>query len=65
MILGRIICWAKGHRRGHYFSDTPTHKVYRCPRCHATWTRKAKPKPEQSSGAPTDGSARYSVQEAI
>jgi len=48
-MFGWLICKWKGHRRGRYL---PTEgemlhdvRTYECPRCLATWTRKArKPK---------------------
>lgn len=54
MILGRLWCWAVGHRRGVRVSGPIGAMIngvvvsernvnfYRCPRCSATWTRKVK-----------------------
>jgi hypothetical protein len=49
-MIGKIICWWKGHKRGKRIKrvgigadgNTDT-AVFQCPRCSATWTRKAKP----------------------
>jgi hypothetical protein len=50
-LIGRIVCLFRGHRRGHYVSDTPTHKVFRCPRCGRETRYKVK---DQSKGTPGD-----------
>lgn len=36
-LLGRLICWRKGHRRGRSVKGT---ELLKCPRCEAVWTRK-------------------------
>jgi hypothetical protein len=48
-MIARLICWINGHKRGKrlYASSMPADEfkgknVFRCPRCGATWTRKAK-----------------------
>lgn len=48
-ILGKLSCWALGHKRGKRISGErsiePLKSVtYACPRCGAQWTRKAKVK---------------------
>lgn len=42
MILARIICYFKGHRRGVRVAAYNGKIEYRCPRCRATWARKGK-----------------------
>lgn len=52
MILGRLWCWAAGHRRGKLVANVgigvytgqprPHLRTFQCPRCSATWTRKVK-----------------------
>lgn len=32
-LIGRLICWKKGHRRGKEVSKDQTHKRFECPRC--------------------------------
>lgn len=51
-ILGKLSCWALGHKRGRRVKFTiegiPGVKVsdqVECPRCAAQWTRKTKVKP--------------------
>lgn len=44
-MIGKLKCWWKGHKRGKRDTDKPVidgHIPFRCPRCKATWTRKAK-----------------------
>ena len=48
-MFGKLICFFKGHKRrvlDLLMSVGEKHHVnlYRCPRCHATWTRKIKAK---------------------
>ena len=46
--LRRLICWKKGRvrgrREGEREIDGALYTVFRCPRCSATWTRKARQK---------------------
>lgn len=79
MILGRVICalpklLGGGHRRGKLLGVGPEFtsdgdyinmRTIACPRCGRKTRYKLKPKPAHSQGEPSDGSARYSVQEAI
>lgn len=58
-IIGRIICWAKGHQRGKLFEVTELERIYACPRCGHETHYKVKPKPDANNGAPTDGSAHF------
>jgi hypothetical protein len=55
-MLGKLICWMLGHKRGKKFGSRQLDKlsnngngtwatVYQCPRCGAQWTRKVKTKP--------------------
>jgi hypothetical protein len=51
MTLGWLVCKIKGHKRGKrvmFYSASSTAMAdrieFRCPRCLATWTRKAKVK---------------------
>jgi len=62
-LIGAILCKLTGHKRGRritkssvagtdmandvYIAECGGHIIMRCPRCHATWTRKVKQK-EQS-----------------
>ena len=47
-MIGKLICWVtRKHKRGKrlFPSSLPAEEfkgmdVFRCPRCHATWTRK-------------------------
>jgi hypothetical protein len=55
-LIGRLICAVKGHKRGKWVDQGIEWKKYRCPRCHATWSRKVK---GENKGHPTDGSPRY------
>lgn len=48
-MIAKLICYFKGHRRGRVTSlvreqggDKVIAKMFICPRCDATWTRKAK-----------------------
>lgn len=48
-IFAKLVCWWKGHRRGRVSSliraegsEVVIAKMFICPRCDATWTRKAK-----------------------
>ncbi|HEX8106738.1 MAG TPA: hypothetical protein VF516_03370 [Kofleriaceae bacterium] len=46
-MIGRLICLFKGHKRGKRVSEATSNggamfADFRCPRCKATWTRKAK-----------------------
>lgn len=47
-MIAKIICYFKGHRRGKLFLKGTAARpavewnTYECPRCKATWTRKAK-----------------------
>jgi hypothetical protein len=47
-VIARLICYFTGHRRGKFHSlirdadNKVTARMYICPRCTATWTRKAK-----------------------
>jgi DNA-directed RNA polymerase subunit RPC12/RpoP len=45
-MLARIKCWFGGHQRGKRDAalSTQTEKVYRCPRCSSTWSRKVSAK---------------------
>lgn len=48
-MLNRLICKFMGHKRGKReatgaFADGYSHRLYRCPRCKATWTRPVKAK---------------------
>lgn len=48
-LIGRIICAVtRKHRRGrvvvNHVPNQPDAKLYQCPRCGATWTRKSKVK---------------------
>ena len=54
MILGRIICMFKGHKRGKRVADhdtkadfgrITTHFAYQCPRCGRETRYKVKPSP--------------------
>lgn len=41
-LIARVVCFAKGHRRGTPIAETPTHKLFHCPRCkRVTRYRKA------------------------
>jgi uncharacterized C2H2 Zn-finger protein len=45
-MIARLIGWINGHKRGkrvtHGQKDGEA-ATFQCPRCRATWTRKAKP----------------------
>lgn len=48
-MIARLICFFKGHKRGKRLTasmatttSTSPVNTYECPRCRATWTRKAK-----------------------
>lgn len=45
LLLGRFWCWATKHKRGVRVVEPYSlqrHPLYRCPRCGATWSRKAR-----------------------
>jgi hypothetical protein len=55
LLLGKLLCKLRGHKRGvrlpentHRMPDgttvTPVSMMFRCPRCHSTWTRNRKVK---------------------
>lgn len=70
-LIGRIVCFVVGHKRGRLVPDMPLGRhseqtrvhIYACPRCDATWMRKikqrTKPMHPGNNGAPTDGSAHF------
>ena len=42
-LYGAVVCKFRGHMRGVEDKSAQTRsdmRVFRCPRCHATWTRK-------------------------
>lgn len=46
-MIGKLLCWLWGHKRGKrdnsfVFAIEHNEQGYRCPRCGATWTRKAR-----------------------
>lgn len=46
-LIARLKCWRYGHKRGKRVgqatsSNGKTFNDFQCPRCTATWTRKAK-----------------------
>lgn len=48
-MLSKLICYFKGHRRGKFHGlireqggDKIIARMFICPRCDTTWTRKAK-----------------------
>jgi hypothetical protein len=46
-VIAALICLIRGHKRGKRLTmtmvtSTTPFNTYECPRCKATWTRKAK-----------------------
>lgn len=41
-MIGRFICWLRGHKRGKRINYAQGMITFQCPRCKATWTRKGK-----------------------
>jgi DNA-directed RNA polymerase subunit RPC12/RpoP len=68
-LIGRIVCWAKGHRRGVQVgaigqeSMGNRERLFACPRCGHKTRYKVKPK-QLAQSSPTDGSTRFDAQEA-
>lgn len=55
-LIGRIVCFFKGHRRGKYIREADIngdlYKLYGCPRCgHETRYNKIK---DENKGSPGD-----------
>lgn len=46
-MLGAVVCWLWGHRRGKRDASAhvlePGRVAYKCPRCGMGWTRPARP----------------------
>jgi len=42
-LIGKLICWRKGHLRGTLRSYSATQKVFACPRCGRETRYKVKP----------------------
>jgi hypothetical protein len=68
--LCRIICWAKGHRRGRRVAQNDirisfetrfpyTYSVFECSRCKSQWVRKVKPQPAPVADPPEDDAFTY------
>jgi len=65
MILGRIVCLFKGHKRGKFSRTVEVEPnirvgIFACPRCGRETRYKVKPAPAQSPAAPSS----ITVQEA-
>ena len=45
-MFGKLICFVMGHKRGRRipYRQNADSIDYACPRCGATWARRAKPK---------------------
>ncbi len=63
MILGRIICLFKGHRRGVEFHRSSVYVHFRCPRCLHYETR-YKVKPPAPNGTEPGDQAPTSIARA-
>lgn len=44
LLIARLVCRWKGHRRGRLVSKDQTHKKFECPRCERTTTYPVKAK---------------------